>query len=763
MLNRLQLFRNIGQFDNVAAGAAVPLTRLTVTYAENGRGKTTLAAIMRSLSNGSALDIAERQRLGSAQQPHVVIDCAGGPPHAIFQDGQWNRTLPNLVVFDDAFVDGNVHSGLAVGTDHRQNLHEWILGARGVALSRELKNVVTEIENINRDLRAAADAIPAQVRAHFTVDAFCALEQREDIAAAIVEAERILAAARDQGQIAAAAEFAPFALPEIDIAALEALLARGLPELDADAARMVSAHTATLGAQGEAWVAQGVRLLPDGDLANAPCPFCQQELGGSPLVNHYRAYFSAAYNNHKAAIATATRNFQQTHAGDAPRLFERAIGTAAESRAFWRGFTDVNAELPDREGINATWVQARDAMLQLLERKQAAPLEAIAVPAEVRTILARFGESRAAVGQSSDAFQTINTAIRIVKERAAAGNIAVLERDLAALRAQRDRFLPDIVDACARHVALQTSKREAEGRRDAARVALDDYRTATFPAYEQATNDYLARFNAGFRLERIQSQNVRGGSTCTYNVLVNNRAVAVTAEAEGAPSFRTILSAGDRNTLALAFFFASLEHDQALADKIVVIDDPVSSLDDHRSMTTVQEIRRLMGRVAQVVVLSHSKPFLMSVWEGTDPTLRSAIEVARDGAGSTLRVWNVNQDIVTEHDRRHALVRDFIGGTAVNNREVAQGLRPMLEAYLRVASPEFFRPGTLLGPFIGLCEQRVGTPNELLSRANIDELRALTEYANRFHHDTNPTWQTQHINDAELLNFARRTLTFIQP
>ena len=311
MLNRLQLFRNIGQFDNVAAGAAVPLTRLTVTYAENGRGKTTLAAIMRSLSNGSALDIAERQRLGSAQQPHVVIDCAGGPPHAIFQDGQWNRTLPNLVVFDDAFVDGNVHSGLAVGTDHRQNLHEWILGARGVALSRELKNVVTEIENINRDLRAAADAIPAQVRAHFTVDAFCALEQREDIAAAIVEAERILAAARGEGNIAADAEFAPFALQEMDISALEALLARGLPELDADAARMVSAHTATLGAQGEAWVAQGVRLLPDGDLANAPCPFCQQELGGSPLVNHYRAYFSAAYNNHKAAIATAiplTRN-----------------------------------------------------------------------------------------------------------------------------------------------------------------------------------------------------------------------------------------------------------------------------------------------------------------------------------------------------------------------------------------------------------------------------------------------------------------------
>jgi wobble nucleotide-excising tRNase len=45
------------------------------------------------------------------------------------------------------------------------------------------------------------------------------------------------------------------------------------------------------------------------------------------------------------------------------------------------------------------------------------------------------------------------------------------------------------------------------------------------------------------------------------------------------PSFRNTLSAGDRNALALAFFFASLERDPQRAQKIVVIDDPISSLD----------------------------------------------------------------------------------------------------------------------------------------------------------------------------------------
>lgn len=66
----------------------------------------------------------------------------------------------------------------------------------------------------------------------------------------------------------------------------------------------------------------------------------------------------------------------------------------------------------------------------------------------------------------------------------------------------------------------------------------------------------------------------------------------------------------------------------------------------------------------------------------------------------------------------------------------------------------------MLGPFRRICEQRVGTANEILHQTDIDELRDLIEYGNLFHHDTNPAWQSQRINDAELLDFARRTLAF---
>ena len=142
MINNLQLIRNVGCFNSVTTAANIALGRLTLIYAENGRGKTTLAAILRSLATGDAIPIVERRRLAAQHPPHVIIGCAGELPAAMFQNGAWSRTLANMVVFDDVFVDQNVYSGLVVGVDHRQNLHELILGAQGVALHQQLQNLI---------------------------------------------------------------------------------------------------------------------------------------------------------------------------------------------------------------------------------------------------------------------------------------------------------------------------------------------------------------------------------------------------------------------------------------------------------------------------------------------------------------------------------------------------------------------------------------------------------------------------------------------
>lgn len=759
-IDRIQLLRNLGQFDSVNAGAQLPLTRLALIYAENGRGKTTLASILRSVGTGNVQLVNERRRLGAQHPPHVVLAPPVGPP-IVFQNGAWSATLPCMAVFDDHFVAQNICAGVEIGPSHRQNLHELILGAQGVALSAALQTHVDRIEGHNRSLRVLSDAIPAAVRGSMAVDAFCDLPALPDIDGALQEAERNLAAAQSAGAVQQAATFVAFSLPAFDIQAINALLAHTLPDLEAAAAGGVQAHLAKLGQDGATWLSDGMQSIAgvSAGLDHEICPFCAQDLAGSPILRHYQAYFSAAYDELKRDIAQQIQVLNNTHGDLSALTFERSVREAERLRAFWEGFLLVPEITVDTAALTGAWARARDAVAEALVAKQAAPLDVIELPEAALAAISAYEAGKVDIEACSESLLACNTQIALVKEHAAGANVPALTSDLARLRNIRARYSPDVAPHCEAYLQEKQAKTQTESLREQARAALDNYRQNIFPAYQGVINDYLGRFNAGFRLDQVGSVNTRAGSACSYSVLINNAPVPQTAEA--GPSFRNTLSSGDRNALALAFFFASLEQDQQLAQKIVVIDDPMTSLDEHRSLTTVQEVRRLLPRVAQIIVLSHSKSFLCNLWEGASIADRSAIRLVRAAAGSTFAPWDVRQDCITEHDRRHELVTGYLqAADPAIERQVAAALRPILEAFARVAYPATFQPGGLLGPFIGICEQRVNTPAPILGQADIAELRALLDYANLFHHDSNPAWATQAINDQALVNFAQRTLAF---
>ena len=160
MIDRFALLRNIGQFDSVTAGAQLPLAKLTVIYGENGRGKTTVAAIIRSLATGDATPVTERHRLGATHPVHVVIDNGAVGAPAMFQHGAWSAADPSLAVYDDEFVAQNVCAGLTIENEQRQKLHELILGAQGVALNKAQNDAIEAVEEHTRDHRDHRNQAP---------------------------------------------------------------------------------------------------------------------------------------------------------------------------------------------------------------------------------------------------------------------------------------------------------------------------------------------------------------------------------------------------------------------------------------------------------------------------------------------------------------------------------------------------------------------------------------------------------------------------
>ena len=757
MITNIKRLENIGTFSSDSGVAKLDFKRIVLIYGDNGRGKTTLAAILHSLMSNDPEPIIGRHRLGATEPPHAVLQSDGSPPSLVFSNGSWNRTLP-LKIFDDSFIESNVCSGLEVDPEHRQNLAELVLGEKGVSLTRALQEIISRDDQLGRNRRAKSDAIPENLRHGLSVDDFCDLDELPDIADRIEGAERDLQAVREQDAVQSTPAFDEVFLPSFDVDGINRVLSTDLPELEAEAESKVKDHIASLTNVDEQWIVNGVRGIEN------TCPFCGQDITGIDLIRHYRAYFGDEYASLKEEISQEIQAVDNAHSEGARVRFVESIRIAEQRRNFWARFCDVPEIDIETAPILDGWDTAARAVSLALQAKQAAPLEQLHLDCDAVSAIERYAAHKQRVQRINEALAVANDAIQIVKDSSARADRDALEKEISQLYAAKERHSDPVSTLCSDYMQADADKKRAERERAKARRSLDEYRREAFPAMRTTVNGYLERFNTGFHIGEIKPANTRGGPSCTYNVIINNVPVLIGGSniPADSPSFRNTVSAGDRSTLALALFFASLDQSPALSHTVVVMDDPMSSLDYHRSHATVREIRERISKAKQMIILSHNKRFLCDIWNGVNRDYhndRLALEIVRRGDESSIQSWDINQDLITDHDRRHAALRAYVDHGEGNKEDIASAIRPQLESYLRVACPTDFQPRTLLGGFLTNCRQKVDTASQILPQSAIDELEQIVEYANQPHHGSDP----HTINDTELLGFVRRTLDFTRP
>ena len=689
MIENIKLLRNLGKFDSDSAAASLSLKPLTLIYAENGRGKTTLAAVMRSLATGNSQPIDERRRLGSSHPPHVVLRCNGESADRQFQARTWSKSMPEMKVFDDAFVDENVCSGLNVDAQHRRKLHELILGERGVALNRDHEELVSRVERHNAELETKAKAIPQLELNGLEINEFCDLPEQPDIDQKIEAAQRELKAARNSAEVRSAPLFETIELPGFDIEAIGQILQKDLPSLEMAAEAQVQEHVQALGEGGESWVEEGFRLVRESDKED--CPFCGQGIVGLDLVAHFRAYFSEEYSQLKQKVADIADSTGPSLAVSAQLAFERSVGNAKDSRHFWKDFVPLPRIEIDTEAAVSKWEAARGKVNELLEAKLSAPLERFELDNHALDTLEAYERYRQTIRRISEDLSDSNEDIRAVKSRAEVADTEQIQTGLNRLYATKARHSVEIAPLCLSYIQERASKNDTINARNEVRKALEEYREEVFPVMQEGVNEYLRDFNAGFRVDSLEPTNTGGGtgSSCRFSLVINHVPVSISSTnvSQEKPSFRNTISAGDRTTLALALFFSSLDQVPDLENTVVVIDDPTSSLDDHRSIATAQAVRYLSRRARQVIVLSHNRGFLYEVWKEADHSKCSSLEIAQDGDNSTLDSWQVSDAGYNGHDTRHRLLQEYADNQSGDPVTVAQAIRTYLEDYLRVAYP----------------------------------------------------------------------------
>ena len=764
MLERIIQIKNIGRFTDYAAKGDVTFRKLTLIYGENGRGKTTLCAILRSLQSGRPEFIFERKTLGATDAPFVHIRLNNADYK--FSGNAWTNSYPDILIFDSVFVNENVYSGDYVEHEHKKNLYHVIVGAQGVKLARCIEDLDRQIRDVNADLRKKKELISKHVPPGIAFDDYLSWQPlasiEEQIRQKTEELNNRQRAAEKAGEIQAKGLFAKIQLPSLPSDFSE-ILSKQLPDILADAESKVREQIARhqMEDQGESWLSQGLAYVKDDR-----CPFCGQGVHANELIAAYRSHFSAAYKDLKKEVAQLARRVNSTIGEAALSSVQQAIASNAVLLEFWKQFTAV--DLPDIpfHDIQQKYATFRKKCLKLAGRKQESPTELITLNAEFTAAFAEVDALRTAVAEYNAAVDAANS--RANEQKAAARSqpdITAGKNELVQLEARKERFELEIAKACQEYTDAVVKKASLEQRKEQVRQQLDQYCENIIRTYEQSINEYLDQFNVGFRITNTRHLYTGGTPSSQYRIEINNKALDLgdARTPAGTPCFKTALSSGDRSALALAFFLAVLKQDSDIGQEIVVFDDPFTSLDRFRRTSTQQLIQRFLDSAQQVLVLSHDAHFLKLLYDECPSAASCAktLQMSKAGSATVIGGWNIEAQVQSSYMKDYSVLSAFYRERSGDLRAVARTIRPFLEGLLRVRFPGYFQPNEWLGDFIAKIREADATSGLHHAKIDLTELEAINDYSKRYHHQQNVNADIEPISQDELHGYVKRTLRLV--
>lgn len=755
-INKIISIKNIGRFLNSTSLGDITFKACNLIFAENGRGKTTLCAIFRSLKTNEPAFILGRATLASPDPPEVKLLINGQPTQ--FNNGAWTQSFPDLIIFDGTYVTANVHSGDEVGTEQRRGLYGVIIGVHGVGLARRIEDLDSQTRAKSTQIREARAAVQRHNSHGIDLAEFLSLTEEPEIDHKIETKERELVAVKQADQIEKRGTIEAINLPNLPDS-YSALLGKTLEGVSSEVEKQVLEHMKThkMVEQGESWLSEGL-----GYVENENCPFCEQSLSDISLIDSYKTFFSEAYHDLKSEIADLSKAINAAIGDREIANLERILDLNNNNEDFWRQYCTFDSPVLDKKKLADIVIGLRQAALSLLTRKAGLPLETLKPDKPFQEALDSFRVLCKEVETYNATANKANSTILGKKKEAAAGNIQVVEAELKRLRSQKIRHSPLVRDACDGLQRVQNEKTDLESQKVQTREQLDRHTEQVIVQYGNSINSYLDRFNAGFRITQ-PSHNYRGGiASSSYQILINETPVNLGDHSTplDQPSFKNTLSSGDRSTLALAFFLAELdrETEEERQRKVIILDDPFTSQDSFRRNATAQQIKRLGELFNQVIVLSHDVGFLKILWDKLDPALSKALQFVRMNENDTRIVeWDIEEAVRRRYQASLDSLQGFQNLNEGDSRYIIQQIRPVLEGHCRrVCSGQFVDDalGEIVGTIAGVGENHFLYPI-------VDKLSELNDYCRRYHHGENPNADEEQIDDNELQGYVRQTLRIV--
>lgn len=215
-------------------------------------------------------------------------------------------------------------------------------------------------------------------------------------------------------------------------------------------------------------------------------------------------------------------------------------------------------------------------------------------------------------------------------------------------------------------------------------------------------------------------------------------------------------------------FVARLHRDPRLENRVVVIDDPMCSLDRRRRAETIRILKALAAQCKQLIVLAHDAYFLRDLDEAIS---KAKLKVGRsyckivtvEHEYSSFGPLDLAHECAGQYEQDLATIVGFANAQVGHDPLLAATrLRVLLESNLQRQFPHAIPSSQMLGQVIETIA-KAAPPSPLAGlQSSVKELRALNHYAKQFHHSddgTPPDFAV--LDEGELRGFCQRALGFI--
>ena len=690
--------RNVGVLRAFDTPNAPALSKLTLFYGRNGRGKSTLTAMLRAARNGCSATVLGRQSLGNGGAPPTValLSAAG---NINFVGGSWNIKAAPIEVFDTTFITDNVYAGELVDLAQDRGLFSVIIGADGVRLATHLERFNVIAKKCATALKEAEAALATDIPSDMNREEFFALGPNPDYAKRLDAAERSLKAVQQADKIAVLKPVEALKLVTSPANLVE-ILASTLASIDSSARQRLLDHFKRFGLEkgGEPWIAFGVEHIHDDS-----CPFCgREDVDAEGLITLYGQIFGDTYKNHLGAISTTASEIDASLGENARLEISRLVDSNTQAAAKWGEYVAFDQALPTVTEAEQLLVDAHKAARALINRKRSSPLERIEAPDEIASMEKAVTSANSIFANYNEALEAMN----VLTAKAGASQDTEAQAALARDNVKRRiaRHDPGVQTRVDTYVAAKKRDERARNMRTDIQKRLKQANEDAAAHYHDRVNYYLARFGASFTISKITNSMQGNAGQADYGLLIRGQTVARGRgrPSDDVPTFRNTLSAGDKTTLAFAFFIAKLEHDKALGTKLIVIDDPLGSHDSHRRRETVNAIRELCHHGLQVVVLSHDEFLLRDVDRRCVGIPSAAFQIEFDGADQWSAATPVDLDQLcrTGHTKMVDEIIAFVDNRVGDPDYVVLKIRQVLETHYRRSHTAYFKPDQNLGSIV---------------------------------------------------------------